>query len=208
MTIQELEAFFDDGWNQHDVDALMTFMADGCVFEGAAGTSTKSDVNPNYILPKQALLRLQKIMDEYGAGRGAYYMTNEPTLNRGLQLLDYMREDLNKMAARDQHDLLRCWEVRDRFWCAEAHLRHILFRKEVHRCSPALDNQQHPAAVCKHFSAECHTNPLRTDLGLDRRVLEIGLQLRCLRRTLNWLKRLKRRIGDACADQSEQAPPR
>src|SRR5207247_1025857 len=100
------------------------------VFEAAAGTSTSSDVNPNYILPKQALLRLQKITDEYGAGRGAYYMTNEPTLNRGLQLLDYIRDDLDKMAARDLHDLLRCWEVRDRFWCAEAHLRHMLFRKE------------------------------------------------------------------------------
>lgn len=37
MTIQDLEAFFDDGWNRHDVDALMTFMADDCVFEGAAG---------------------------------------------------------------------------------------------------------------------------------------------------------------------------
>ena len=37
MTIKDLEAFFDNGWNRHDVDALMTFMADDCVFEGAAG---------------------------------------------------------------------------------------------------------------------------------------------------------------------------
>ena len=38
MTTKDLEAFFDTGWNQHDVDFLMTFMADDCVFEGAAGS--------------------------------------------------------------------------------------------------------------------------------------------------------------------------
>ena len=32
MTSKDLERFFD-GWNRHDVDALMTFMADDCVFE-------------------------------------------------------------------------------------------------------------------------------------------------------------------------------
>jgi len=37
MTIKDLEAFFDHGWNRHDVDTLMTFMADDCVFESAAG---------------------------------------------------------------------------------------------------------------------------------------------------------------------------
>ena len=37
MKIKDLEAFFDKGWNGHDVDVLMTFMADDCVFEGAAG---------------------------------------------------------------------------------------------------------------------------------------------------------------------------
>jgi ketosteroid isomerase-like protein len=37
MTLAALEAFFADGWNRHDVDTLMTFMADDCVFEGASG---------------------------------------------------------------------------------------------------------------------------------------------------------------------------
>ena len=101
------------------------------VIKEARGGSTQEDVNPNYVLPKQALLRLQKIMDEYAAGRGAYYMTNEHMLKRGLQLMEFFREDMHKLAARDLHDLLRCWEVWDRYWCAEAHLRHLLFRKET-----------------------------------------------------------------------------
>jgi ketosteroid isomerase-like protein len=37
MTVERLGAFFDEGWNRHDVDVLMTFMTDDCVFESAAG---------------------------------------------------------------------------------------------------------------------------------------------------------------------------
>jgi adenylylsulfate reductase, subunit A len=100
-------------------------------FEESHGTSTKPDINPNYFFPKQGLLRLQKLMDEYVAGWGSNFMTNEPTLNRGLELLQLFKEDLDSLAARDRHELLRCWELRDRIWCAEAHLRHMLHRKET-----------------------------------------------------------------------------
>lgn len=36
VTIKMLAAF-GDAWNRHDVDALMSFMTDDCVFETAAG---------------------------------------------------------------------------------------------------------------------------------------------------------------------------
>jgi ketosteroid isomerase-like protein len=36
VTIKDLEAFAE-GWNRHDVDFLMTFMADDCVFETSSG---------------------------------------------------------------------------------------------------------------------------------------------------------------------------
>ena len=101
------------------------------VFERGVGASTKPDVNPHYILPKQALLRLQKIADEYAAGHGAYYLTNGKMLERGLEMLDFLKEDLQKLGARDLHDLLRCWEVWDRVWCLEAHMRHMMFREET-----------------------------------------------------------------------------
>ncbi len=32
-------AAFSDAWNRHDVDALMSFMHDDCVFEAAAGSA-------------------------------------------------------------------------------------------------------------------------------------------------------------------------
>ena len=37
MTTSDLEAFFSRGWNRHDVECLMGFMAEECVFESAAG---------------------------------------------------------------------------------------------------------------------------------------------------------------------------
>src|SRR5262249_23107071 len=37
VRIEDLEAFFDGGWNGHDGDLLMTFMSNDCVFETAAG---------------------------------------------------------------------------------------------------------------------------------------------------------------------------
>jgi steroid delta-isomerase-like uncharacterized protein len=36
MTVEALQDFAD-AWNRHDVDALMSFMTDDCVFEASAG---------------------------------------------------------------------------------------------------------------------------------------------------------------------------
>ena len=36
VTVEDLQAFAD-AWNRHDVDALMSFMTDDCVFESSAG---------------------------------------------------------------------------------------------------------------------------------------------------------------------------
>ena len=101
------------------------------MYEETRGAVTRGEVNPTALGPKQSLLRLQKIMDEYVAGQGSGYITNGPTLTRGLELLHMLREDLPRMAARDLHELLRAWEVWDRYYCAEAHARHVLFREET-----------------------------------------------------------------------------
>ena len=100
-------------------------------FEQHKGASTNPDVNPNFISPRQGLFRLQKLMDEYAAGVSAGFTTNEATLARGLELMGMFREDLAKLAARDQHELLRCWELVHRAWVGEAHIRHLMHRKET-----------------------------------------------------------------------------
>ena len=100
-------------------------------FDRYKGVSTAEEINPHYLTPKQALVRLQKIMDEYAGGTSAWYTTNGPMLERGIQLMETLREDLAHLAARDRHELLRCWEVVHRAWVGESHMRHLLYRKET-----------------------------------------------------------------------------
>ena len=100
-------------------------------FDQHKGATTAEEINPNYMTPKQALVRLQKIMDEYAAGASAWYTTNRPTLERGIVLIEMLREDLAHLAARNPHELMRCWEVMHRAWVGEAHLRHLLHREET-----------------------------------------------------------------------------
>ncbi|WBF67111.1 adenylyl-sulfate reductase subunit alpha [Desulfovibrio subterraneus] len=92
--------------------------------------STCPVVNPEYISPKNFMMRLVKCTDEYGGGVGTYYTTSEAALNTGFHLLDMLEEDSLKLAARDLHELLRCWENYHRLWTVRLHMQHIAFRTE------------------------------------------------------------------------------
>jgi adenylylsulfate reductase, subunit A len=100
-------------------------------FEQFKGASTDYDVNPNYLKPKMAMFRLQKIMDEYAGGVSTNFTTNGSLLKRGLELLAFLKEDSDKLAAQDSHELMRCWEHVHRMWQGEAHVRTVLFREET-----------------------------------------------------------------------------
>lgn len=88
-------------------------------------------VAPGYIYPIHGLQRLEKIMDEYAGGVSTFYVTNEPMLNRGLELIGMLKEDLAHIGAEDLHQLQRAWELNHRVWTAEAVIRHTLFRQET-----------------------------------------------------------------------------
>jgi adenylylsulfate reductase subunit A len=101
------------------------------VFEQHKNGSTDPEVNPNYIKPKMFMFRLQKIMDEYVGGVSAQFATNKAYLDKAMELLGFLNEDSDKLAACDLHELLRCWENVQRMWQAEAHTRSILYREET-----------------------------------------------------------------------------
>ena len=88
-------------------------------------------VSPSYLSPLQGLQRLEKIMDEYVGGISTFYATNEPMLNRGLELLTMLKEDLDHIGAEDLHQLQRAWELNHRVWTSESVTRHTLFRQET-----------------------------------------------------------------------------
>ncbi len=93
--------------------------------------SSDNDIHPEYIKPKMFMFRLQKIMDEYAGGVSSQFKTSKSLLEKGLQLLSFLKEDSEKLAAEDLHELMRCWENIHRMWQAEAHVRTILFREET-----------------------------------------------------------------------------
>jgi adenylylsulfate reductase subunit A len=93
--------------------------------------TTAEDINPNYVKPSGMALRLMKATNEYGGGTATYYMTTSKCLEIVMDMLSVMREDCEKLAAGDLHELMRCWEIEHRIWTVEAHLRHIQFRKET-----------------------------------------------------------------------------
>ncbi|HDS00627.1 MAG TPA: adenylyl-sulfate reductase subunit alpha [candidate division Zixibacteria bacterium] len=93
--------------------------------------SSDPDINPAYMKPKMFMFRLQKIMDEYAGGVTAQFSTSKAQLEKGLELLTFLKEDAEHLAAEDLHELMRCWENVHRMWQAEAHVRTILAREET-----------------------------------------------------------------------------
>jgi adenylylsulfate reductase subunit A len=118
------------------------------MFEQHKGATTDPEVNPHYIRAKQFMYRLQKIMDEYAGGVSSQFMTSDKLLERGMELLDFLREDAENQAASSLHELMRCWENVHRMYQADSHMRSILFREETRwpgyyfrADKPSIDNE-------------------------------------------------------------------
>jgi adenylylsulfate reductase, subunit A len=101
------------------------------LYADKANATSDNDINPEYMRPKMFMFRLQKIMDEYAGGVSAQFTTNKQSLERALELLAMLKEDAEKLAAEDLHELMRVWENVQRMWQAEVHVRTMLFRDET-----------------------------------------------------------------------------
>ena len=93
--------------------------------------TTDPEINPNYLLWRQFMDRLQKIMDEYAGGVTAAFKTSKANLERAMELFVYLQEDSEKLGAEDIYGLERVWENIQRMWQGEAHIRTMLFREET-----------------------------------------------------------------------------
>jgi adenylylsulfate reductase subunit A len=118
------------------------------VYEEFKGATTDPAINPNYIRPTQHIYRLQKIMDEYAGGVSAQFQTNNKLMERGLELLAFLKEDSENLAADSLHELMRSWESIHRMYQAESHVRSMLFREETRwpgyyfrSDKPSIDNE-------------------------------------------------------------------
>ncbi len=132
--------------------------------------TSQTDVNPNYIIPKMFMFRLQKLMDEYAGGVGSQFTTSKFLCERGLELLGTLKEDAVHLGASDLHELMRCWENVHRMYQAEAHVRTILYREETRwpgyyfRADfPKLDNDKW------HCFVNCKMDPVTEEWEMFKR---------------------------------------
>lgn len=121
---------FKPALKENGADLMKEIYQPWYTYEEGKGISTDPVVNPNYITPKNFMMRLVKATDEYGGGVGTMYVTSDALLTTGFKLLEMLEEDSKKLAARDLHELMRCWEQFHRLWTVRLHMQHINFREE------------------------------------------------------------------------------
>ena len=93
---------------------------------------------------------MQKIMDTYAGGIGSNYQYSE----KGLEAAKYKIENLEKLmpalVAKDMHELLQIYEIRERITVCKTLLVHMGARQET-RWHSFGENQDHPQADDRHW---------------------------------------------------------
>ncbi len=77
MTTNDLEAFFDKGWNRHDVDRLMTFMAEDCVYESTAGPEVCGTRHAGRERVRQAFARVFEVFPDARFGEARHFVAGD-----------------------------------------------------------------------------------------------------------------------------------
>ena len=73
-TIDVLERF-GEAWNRHDVDAIMTFMADDCVFETTAGPEVCGKRYEGRDTVREAFARVFKMFPDAHFGEARHFVS-------------------------------------------------------------------------------------------------------------------------------------
>jgi steroid delta-isomerase-like uncharacterized protein len=77
MTTDDLHAFFEKGWNRHDVDLLMTFMAEDCVFESTAGPEARGARHAGRERVRQAFARVFEAFPDARFGEVRHFVAGD-----------------------------------------------------------------------------------------------------------------------------------
>jgi steroid delta-isomerase-like uncharacterized protein len=80
VTVQML-AEFGDAWNRHDVDAIMSFMADECAFETTAGPEPCGKRYEGRDGVRQAFARVFAIFPDANFGGARHFVAGERGLS-------------------------------------------------------------------------------------------------------------------------------
>ena len=81
LTSKDLDAFFRDGWNRHDVDVLMTFMSNDCVFESTAGPEVCGTRHAGRERVREAFARVFKMFPDAHFGNACHFVAGDRGLS-------------------------------------------------------------------------------------------------------------------------------
>lgn len=94
---------------------------------------------------------MQKIMDEYAGGLSSHYAYNENGLKKAKAELLRLERQVEKLSASDMDDLLRIYELKERFTVCQVVIAHLLARQET-RWNGYGINQTYPNRDDAHWS--------------------------------------------------------
>ena len=77
MTTNDLRAFFEPGWSRHDVDLLMTFMAEDCVFESTAGPEACGTRHAGHERVRRAFARVFEVFPDARFGAARHFIAGD-----------------------------------------------------------------------------------------------------------------------------------
>jgi len=76
MKLDDLEKF-SDAWNRHDIETLMSYMTDDCVFCLASGKSTSGDRFEGFAAVRQAFERVWKDLPDIAFQNARHFLSGD-----------------------------------------------------------------------------------------------------------------------------------
>src|SRR5437764_2724461 len=83
VTVKDLEAF-GEAWNRHDVEFIMTFMSDDCVFETTAGKEACGTRYEGRERVREAFAKVFKIFPDAHFGDARHFVAGDRGLSQWL----------------------------------------------------------------------------------------------------------------------------
>ena len=93
---------------------------------------------------------MQKIMDEYAGGISTNYQFNEKQLNLAKQKINQLIELSEELSAKNMHELMFVYELKERLTVCKSLIEHLCFRKET-RWHSFNENLDYPETDEKYF---------------------------------------------------------
>lgn len=106
---------------------------------------------------------MQKVMDQYAGGISTHYQFNEKQLTLAKEKIDHLIEPSQNIGAKDMHELMFVYELKERLTVCLSVIAHLKARKETrwHSFAENLDYPQKSDAWLKYVNSRMEDGKLK-----------------------------------------------